>query len=191
MQIQKLVTAYSKVISYCVSLFKCIVIIRSCKSKRQYLLTFKQYKQLPYFDLSKQDVSEWRGAGMICVLARTFIVLDSKIYPDIGPLSWRYVEWSSYKLSLTVMRFDKNIDIRTDWVSCLELIFTHLKMCLADAIHNFKWVKIIQIWQYRGRLFSNIADWCHILSLTCLKGGTYCANKKWKPPYMRHWRLKG
>ena len=26
-------------------------------------------------------------------------------------------------------------------------IFTHLKLCLADAIHNFKWVKIIQIWQ--------------------------------------------
>ena len=27
------------------------------------------------------------------------------------------------------------------------LIFTHLKSCLADAIHNFKWVKIIEIWQ--------------------------------------------
>ena len=26
-------------------------------------------------------------------------------------------------------------------------IFTHLKLCLADAIHNFKWPKIIQIWQ--------------------------------------------
>ena len=25
-------------------------------------------------------------------------------------------------------------------------IFTHLKLCLADAIHNCKWVKIIQIW---------------------------------------------
>ena len=41
-------------------------------------------------------------------------------------------------------------------------IFTHLKLCLADAIHNFKWVKIIQIWQNGGHLFSNIADWCHI-----------------------------
>ena len=51
-------------------------------------------------------------------------------------------------------------------------VFTHLKLCLADAIHNFKWVKIIQIWQNGGQLFSNIADWCHILSLTCLKGGT-------------------
>ena len=45
-------------------------------------------------------------------------------------------------------------------------------LCLADAIHNFKPVKIIQIWQNVGQLFSNIADWCHILSLTCLKGGT-------------------
>ena len=26
-------------------------------------------------------------------------------------------------------------------------IFSHLKLCLADAIHNFKWAKIIQIWK--------------------------------------------
>ena len=44
------------------------------------------------------------------------------------------------------------------------LIFTHLKLCLADAIHNFKWVKIIQIWQNGGQRFSNLARWCHILS---------------------------
>ena len=37
-------------------------------------------------------------------------------------------------------------------------IFTHSKLCLADAIHNFKWVKIIQVWQNEGQLFSNIAD---------------------------------
>ena len=36
-------------------------------------------------------------------------------------------------------------------------IFTQLKLCLADAIHNFKWVKIIQIWQNGGQLFSNLA----------------------------------
>ena len=59
-------------------------------------------------------------------------------------------------------------------------IFTHLKLCLADAIHNFKWVKIIHIWQNGGHLFSNIADWCHILSLTCLMCGIQCANKKLK-----------
>ena len=29
-------------------------------------------------------------------------------------------------------------------------IFTHLKLFLADAIHNFKWVKITQIWQTGG-----------------------------------------
>ena len=29
----------------------------------------------------------------------------------------------------------------------LIVIFTPLKLCLADAIHNFKGVKIIQIWQ--------------------------------------------
>ena len=35
-------------------------------------------------------------------------------------------------------------------------IFTHLKLCLADAIHNFKWVKIIQICQNGSQLFSNL-----------------------------------
>ena len=29
------------------------------------------------------------------------------------------------------------------------------------------------------------------VTLTCLKGGTWCANKKWKHEYMRHRRLKG
>ena len=27
------------------------------------------------------------------------------------------------------------------------------KLCLADAIHNFKWEKIIQIWQNEGEDF--------------------------------------
>ena len=89
--------------------------------------------------------------------------------------------------------------VNTHELVCLTLwppnysiwIFTHLKLCLADAIHNFKWVKIIQIWQNVGQLFSNIADWCHILFKTCLKAGTKCANKKCKPEYIRHRRLKG
>ena len=38
-------------------------------------------------------------------------------------------------------------------------------------------------------MFSNIADWCHMLSLACLKGDTYCANKKIKTEYIRHRRL--
>ena len=37
-----------------------------------------------------------------------------------------------------------------------------LNLCLADAIHNFKWVKIIKIWQNGGQLFSNIAGWKHV-----------------------------
>ena len=31
-------------------------------------------------------------------------------------------------------------------------------LCLADAIHNFEWVKIIQIWQGGGQQISNLAD---------------------------------
>ena len=93
----------------------------------------------------------------------------------------RWTQWIIQKYFSALTLYPQNYSI---W------IFTHLKLCLADAIHNFKWVKIIQIWQNEGQLFSDIVDWCHIWSLTCLNGGTLCANKKWKPEYMRHRRLK-
>ena len=32
------------------------------------------------------------------------------------------------------------------------------ELCLADAIHNLKWGKIMQIWQNESQLFSNLAD---------------------------------
>ena len=40
----------------------------------------------------------------------------------------------------------------------LAISKTHLKLCLADAIHNFKWVKIIPIWQNGGKQISNLVD---------------------------------
>ena len=42
-------------------------------------------------------------------------------------------------------------------------------LCLADAIHNVKWVKIMQIWQNGDQLFSNRADWCHIMAFNMFK----------------------
>ena len=57
-------------------------------------------------------------------------------------------------------------------------IFTLLKLRLAAATHNFNGVKIIYICticsdlKNGGQLFSNLAGWCHILSLTYLKYGT-------------------
>ena len=48
-------------------------------------------------------------------------------------------------------------------------IFIHLNLYLADSIHKLKWVKIIQIWRNGGLLFSNLADWCHVLFLKCSK----------------------
>ena len=37
--------------------------------------------------------------------------------------------------------------------SYFTVIFTHLKLCLAYAIHNFKWVNMIQIWQNGDQRF--------------------------------------
>ena len=33
----------------------------------------------------------------------------------------------------------------------IQVILTHLKLCSrCDEIHNFKWMRIIQIWQNEG-----------------------------------------
>ena len=37
----------------------------------------------------------------------------------------------------------------------IYLIFTHLKLCLATAIHNFKWVKISHICLILDQIFGN------------------------------------
>ena len=50
-------------------------------------------------------------------------------------------------------------------------ILTHLRLCLDDAIHNFKWVKNIQLWQNGGQRFWNFVDGFDVLSLTCPKSG--------------------
>ena len=42
-------------------------------------------------------------------------------------------------------------------------------LCLADAIHNIKRMKIIQILQNVSQRFWNIAAWCHVLFLKCSK----------------------
>ena len=49
------------------------------------------------------------------------------------------------------------------------VIFTIMKLWHADAIHNFKWVKIILMWQQEGQWFRNLADWYHGLTLSSLK----------------------
>ena len=40
-------------------------------------------------------------------------------------------------------------------------IFTHLKLCLATATHNFKWVKIINICLIWDKTFANLDVYTH------------------------------
>ena len=75
--------------------------------------------------------------------------------------------WASPFNPLTAMLFNWN----------LIGIFTDLKLCLADAKHNFKSVKIIQIWQKLRR--STILNYCWLMSrsiINRLKADIYCAN---------------
>ena len=57
-----------------------------------------------------------------------------------------------------LMSYINKCEISVRLTLYLIWILTHLKLCLADAIHNFKWVKIIHIWQNGGQLFSNLAE---------------------------------
>ena len=83
---------------------------------------------------------------------------------NVNPALNEWLRWIIYKyIWFTLTLPPPNYSI---W------IFIHLMLCLADAIHNFKWVKIIPIWQNGGQPFSNISDWCHILSWPCSNGGT-------------------
>ena len=68
------------------------------------------------------------------------------------------------------MVFIRNIQRFNPLTSKLfNLNFPHLKLCLADAIHNFKWVKIIQIWQMKVNSFQILLVDVTFLSLTYLK----------------------
>ena len=67
---------------------------------------------------------------------------------------------SNWKTLWSPMVYTKNVSgwALTLWPPNYSIgIFTHLKLCLADAIHNFKWVKIIQIWQNGSQQISNLA----------------------------------
>ena len=58
----------------------------------------------------------------------------------------------------------------------LILIFIHLKLCLADATHNFKRVEIILMLQSGSQRFLKLADWRQVLSSACPEAGIYCAD---------------
>ena len=86
---------------------------------------------------------------------------------------------------------DRDLGINPLTAKLFNLNFHPLELVSRWRDSQLQVGEIIQIWQNGGHLFSNIADWCQILSLTYLKGGNWCANKKWKPEYMRHRRLNG
>ena len=51
-----------------------------------------------------------------------------------------------------VIAYNKKNNILTLYSpNYLIVIFNHLKLCLADTIHDFKWVKILRIWRNEGQ----------------------------------------
>ena len=70
------------------------------------------------------------------------------------PMLWVYGHYKYFKY----LRRQNLTSLTLELPNYSIWIFTHFKLCLSDAIHNLKWVKIIQIWQNGGQIFSNIAD---------------------------------
>ena len=50
----------------------------------------------------------------------------------------------------------------TSLLSSFILIFMHLKLCLATATHNFKWLKITHISLIIAQIFANVDVLTHI-----------------------------
>ena len=88
---------------------------------------------------------------------------DRLVIPRLNTVGWaleiinRSSEWKYFN-PLTAKLFDLNFHP-------LEVVY-----CWRDP--QLQVSEIIQIWQNGGQLFSNLAGWCHILSLTYLKCGT-------------------
>ena len=61
------------------------------------------------------------------------------------------ITWSDKSLGTVILNVLTLILLR----QCI-LIFTHLKLCLATATHNFKWVKITHIVFSWDQTFANI-----------------------------------
>ena len=47
--------------------------------------------------------------------------------------------------------------------------FTHLKLCLAATIHNFKWVKLFRFYKMEEDYFQILLINVNTLRVTCLK----------------------
>ena len=125
-------------------------------SENWWLIVFLKRRQINCSRNVAQQTKKWMAVGRWC----------QSLYLNVRIGLW--LKWSPKSRAVHALNSNNN-PLPPDWSIW---IFTHLKLYLAEAIPNFKWVKIIRIWQNRGQLFSNFADWCHILSSTCLKCGT-------------------
>ena len=142
----------------------------------------------------KHTITYIYTTGTLLIIKGCFILCWGKVICHLTYLqnSWGNITADrSLKSEHNVILFNTLDFINPLTAKIFNLNSYPLELYLADAIHNFKWVKIIQIWQNAGQLFSNPAGWCRILPLTYLKMWYLMCYKKWKPEYMRHRRLKG
>ena len=95
------------------------------------------------------------GNKMRCTFTSTYICICTQNHQDLMMWGGSQFKWvNSHRNTDSKFRHASNYLIG---------IFTHLVLCLADAIHNFKWVKVIRIRQNWGQRFWNIVYWCHII----------------------------
>ena len=113
--------------------------------------------------MSKQKAFAYISCWLLCLCLKIVCPLV-RVYVK----STKQIFYRKYKILHHNYIIIWSLSVRTSY---LIGTFTHLKLCLADAVHNFKWVKITQIWQNGGQQFWYLAVWYHVLSLICLDEG--------------------
>ena len=98
-----------------------------------------------------RNLLEWLFTPALCVIIRRLISWYSIIHLITlsGFLEWRFADMDDIRITYNPLSAELFIGI-----------FTHLNLCLADAIHNFKWVKITYIYT----LYLNICQFYALFS---------------------------
>ena len=92
--------------------------------------------------------------------------------------TWNLINILRSDLRTALHSHNRCIAIKLEAPSYLTWIFTHLKLCLADASHNFKWVKISQMQQNKDiDLLEPLFSWTLLALSTIIFKPFYYQNK--------------
>ena len=120
-------------------------------------------------DSAHGDVWLGGGGGGLLWQGFCFYIVCSEINP-LSAAIFSYIPTAVLSILFNPFSASKLVHLNKIYIL---LFILKMNKCTQISV-----VKIIQIWQNGAQRFSYIVDWCHVSSLTCLKGGTPWDNKK-------------